>query len=177
MWRRPHFTSGSIFTSPAKIDYRNTERRAASTTEFPFQDDGIHLKKGVYLVDFEESVDMPRDCAGELKTRSTLWRSGVTIEAGVIDAGYKGALGAQLNVRNPFGVRLRKGAKLAQMVVLAMEEEVDGYQGIYQNSTNSAGLDGAGKIDRHPEGGVVKLGGLLQKRRFHSNPPKALLAQ
>ncbi|KAL2024567.1 hypothetical protein VTK56DRAFT_7610 [Thermocarpiscus australiensis] len=140
-----------IFTSSATVDYDNTGRRAASTSKLPFHGDEINLKQGVYRVDFSETVMMPLGCVGMLETRSTLWRAGVSIEAGVIDAGYQGALGAQLRVDNPHGVRLGKGAKLAQMVVHTLQEEVEGYRGIYQNSENSAGLDGKEKTDGKPE--------------------------
>lgn len=139
------------FTSAATIDFDNTLRRAASTAQLPFHDDETHLDAGVYRIDFNETAWMPLDCAGELQPRSTLWRSGATIEAGVIDAGYEGALGALLHVHNPAGLRLRKEAKLAQMVVHTMQQAVEGYCGIYQNSANSAGLDGTGKADGKPE--------------------------
>lgn len=74
--------------------------------------------------------------------RSSLWRSGVGISAGVIDAGYEGAMGALMEVKNPNGVVLYKDSKLAQVVFEKMEETVEGYSGIYQSSTSSAGRDG-----------------------------------
>jgi dUTP pyrophosphatase len=140
-----------VFTSQATIDFDNTRRRAANTTALPFEGDAIKLEQGVYRIDFNEAVEMPRDCAGRLEARSTLWRSGVSIKAGVIDAGYYGALGALLSVENPHGVELHQNAKLAQMVVSTLQEEVEGYRGIYQSSENSAGLNGREKADGKPE--------------------------
>ncbi|KAK4148522.1 dUTPase-like protein [Chaetomidium leptoderma] len=135
------------WTTPATIDFDNTNRRAAKTSELPFEGDAIKLEQGAYLVDFNETVHMPRDCMGSLFGRSTLWRSGVTVEAGVVDAGYEGPLGAVIDVKNPAGVLLHKGAKLAQMVAHPLQEEVQGYDGIYQASANSIGLDGNGTVD------------------------------
>ncbi|KAH7337367.1 dUTPase-like protein [Pyrenochaeta sp. MPI-SDFR-AT-0127] len=75
--------------------------------------------------------------------RSSLWRSGVGINAGVVDAGYNGTMGALMEVKNPNGVVLYHNAKLAQIVVEEMGETVEGYNGIYQSSKSSVGRDGA----------------------------------
>lgn len=77
--------------------------------------------------------------------RSSLWRSGVGINAGVIDAGYEGAMGALMEVKNPNGIVLHRNAKLAQIVFERMENMVGGYSGIYQSSTSSVGCDGPEK--------------------------------
>jgi dUTP pyrophosphatase len=69
----------------------------------------------------------------------------VGIQAGVVDAGYEGAVGALMEVKNPNGVILYKNAKLAQIVFEEMGEIVDGYSGIYQSSTSSIGRDGTEK--------------------------------
>ena len=135
------------WTSPATIDFNNTRRQAAKTTEVLFEDDTVKLEQGAYRVDFNEDVQMPRDCMGSLFGRSTLWRSGVTVQAGIVDAGYEGALGAVLEVKNSAGVYLLRGAKLAQMVVYPLQEAVEGYCGIYQSSADSAGLHGKGIVD------------------------------
>lgn len=78
--------------------------------------------------------------------RSSLWRSGVGISAGVVDAGYEGAMGALMEVRNPCGVVLYKDAKLAQVVFGEMGEVVEGYDGVYQGSKSSVGRDGVEKV-------------------------------
>ena len=76
--------------------------------------------------------------------RSSLWRSGVGISAGVVDAGYEGAMGALMDVKNPSGIVLYESAKLAQIVFEEMGETVEGYSGVYQSSTSSVGRDGGG---------------------------------
>ena len=94
------------------------------------------LPCGSYLVEFNESVDMPLEVMGQIFVRSSLFRSGALIHAGVMDSGYKGAVGAMLQVVNPHGLRLLRDAKLAQMVFHQMSEPVEGYNGVYQGRTS-----------------------------------------
>ena len=58
------------------------------------------------------------------------------MHAGVMDSGYKGAVGAMLQVVNPHGLRLMRDAKLAQMVFHQMSESLEGYSGVYQGRTS-----------------------------------------
>lgn len=51
-----------------------------------------------------------------------------------MDSGYSGAIGALLQVLNPFGLRLHDNARLAQLVLHQMSEPVEGYNGVYQGS-------------------------------------------
>ncbi|KAF2210417.1 hypothetical protein CERZMDRAFT_113332 [Cercospora zeae-maydis SCOH1-5] len=84
----------------------------------------IHLKTGIYLVEFNEAVDVPLGAMGQIIVRSSLWRNGVKVDAGVVDSGYKGSLGALL-----------QNARLAQMVFHEMKAQVEeGYSGIYQGA-------------------------------------------
>ncbi|KAJ5134180.1 hypothetical protein N7526_005545 [Penicillium atrosanguineum] len=118
----------SLWSTPATIDFSNANRKAAKTSILQFEDK-ITLKPGSYLIDFNETVKVPRNCMASVFPRSSLWRSGVGISAGVVDAGYQGAMGALMDVRNPLGVVLYKDAKLAQIVFEELGEMVDGYKG------------------------------------------------
>jgi len=137
----------SEWTSAATIDLDNTKRQAAKTSSLPFDNTShtITLQPGAYLIDFNETVLIPRNCMASVFPRSSLWRSGVGINAGVVDAGYEGAMGALMEVKNPKGIILYKDAKLAQIVFEEMGETVEGYSGIYQSSTSSIGCDGTGR--------------------------------
>lgn len=139
----------SQWTSAAVVDFDNTKRQGAKTAVVLFSDDGtdasVVLPPGTYLVDFNETVKVPRNCMGTVYPRSSLWRSGVGIMAGVVDAGYQGAMGALMEVRNPGGIILHRNARLAQIVFQEMGQTVEGYKGIYQSSTSSAGQDGTGR--------------------------------
>ncbi|MHC1595285.1 MAG: dCTP deaminase domain-containing protein, partial [Candidatus Syntropharchaeales archaeon] len=67
--------------------------------------------------------------------RSSLLRCGVTIETAVWDSGYSGRSEALLLVMNPAGFRVKRGARLLQMVFLKLTERIDwdsGYRGVYQ---------------------------------------------
>ena len=135
----------SEWTSAACVDFDNTKRQAAKASNLPFDNtsDSVQLRPGAYLIDFNETVHVPRNCMGSVFPRSSLWRSGVGITAGVVDAGYEGAMGALMEVKNPHGVVLYRNAKLAQVVFEELGETVAGYKGIYQSSTSSVGRDGS----------------------------------
>jgi dUTP pyrophosphatase len=124
----------SKWTSAATIDFDNSKRQVSEVLSLPFNDQSqsITLQQGAYLVDFNETVHIPLNCMGTVFPRSSLWRSGVGIHTGVVDAGYEGAMGALMEVMNPNGVILYKNAKLAQIVFGEMTESVEGYNGIYQ---------------------------------------------
>jgi dUTP pyrophosphatase len=77
---------------------------------------------------------MPLDIMGQLYTRSSVWRSLAWVEAGVMDAGYEGAVGAALVVANAEGIWVSRKARLAQMAFHRMEGKTEGYQGVYQGS-------------------------------------------
>jgi len=94
----------------------------------------LHLPKGAYRVEFNETVKMPLDVMGQVFTRSSVWRSLAWVEAGVMDAGYEGAVGAALMVANEEGIWVSKNARLAQMVFHSMSEATKGYAGVYQGS-------------------------------------------
>lgn len=110
-------------------------QNGCSSSDEHAKTDSIHLSQGSYLLEFNEKVAMPLDCMGQLFPRSSLWRSGAVLHAGVVDAGYEGALGGLLQVLNPAGLRLWENARVAQMVVSMMEGAVEkGYEGVYQGS-------------------------------------------
>jgi dUTP pyrophosphatase len=127
------------WTSPGVIDLDNKLRQTASTEELTFPrsaSPALDLVQGSYLVEFNETVSVPLDSMGQIFVRSSLFRSGVLIHAGVMDSGYEGAVGALLQVVNPAGLRVYPAARLAQLVFHLMSEEVEGYNGTYQGTTS-----------------------------------------
>ena len=90
------------------------------------------LKPSAYLVEFNETVDTPLSLMGQIFVCSSLFRSGALLSAGVTDSGYKGPIGAMLQVVNPHGLLLFRGARLAQMAFHQMSKPVEGYSGVYQ---------------------------------------------
>ncbi|PMD57577.1 deoxyuridine 5'-triphosphate nucleotidohydrolase [Hyaloscypha bicolor E] len=144
------------WSSAGALDFSNTRRKMAETETLPFLDSvegvkspfplirpssqahdppnsgSIYLPLGSYLVEFNETVDVPLDLMGQIFVRSSLFRSGALVHAGVMDSGYRGAVGALLQVANPHGLRLWKDARLAQIVFHHMTEKTEGYKGVYQ---------------------------------------------
>lgn len=131
------------WTSPGTIDFDNQHRQTASTEEIPFSPPTdtakppfLDLPQGSYLVEFNETVSVPLDVMGQIFVRSSLFRSGVLINAGVMDSGYEGAVGALMQVLNSQGLRVYPSARLAQLVFHQMSEKVEGYSGVYQGKTS-----------------------------------------
>ena len=145
--------------SAGVVDFDNVYRKTSATAEIPFQkklhqhvpsvsqnedsQESLHLAPGAYLIEFNETVDTPLDVMGQLFVRSSLFRSGALVSAGVMDAGYQGAIGeltillyqtyvtslshhkgALLQVVNPFGLTMYKNAKLAQFVFHELKDKV-----------------------------------------------------
>ncbi|KIM81023.1 hypothetical protein PILCRDRAFT_97738 [Piloderma croceum F 1598] len=137
--------------SAGVVDFDNAHRKTSATAEIPFQklhianghsssqnqsEDSIHLAPGAYLVEFNETVDTPLDAMGQLFVRSSLFRSGALVSAGVMDAGYKGAIGGMLQVVNPFGLTVYKNAKLGQFVFHELKDKVRIYVGLVPHRIN-----------------------------------------
>jgi dUTP pyrophosphatase len=145
--------SVSTWSSHGIIDFDNSRRIKCPTEKISFsaqqsdlnatppadsvrqpQDDSVFLAPGSYLVEFNETVAVPLDLMGQLYVRSSLFRAGALVSAGLMDSGYHGAVGGMLQVANPHGLRLYRDARLAQIVFHQMSEPVEGYQGQYQGS-------------------------------------------
>ncbi|MGC9515369.1 deoxyuridine 5'-triphosphate nucleotidohydrolase [Methanocrinis sp.] len=123
------------FVTPGAIDYDNKERQVSKTEEMLFDDAGwVSLETGCYLVTFNETVSIPKALTALARPRSSLLRSGATVETALWDPGYQGRSQSLLVVFNPLGLRLKKNARLIQLAfyrLSAMAEK--GYDGAYQN--------------------------------------------
>ncbi|MCS7050185.1 MAG: deoxyuridine 5'-triphosphate nucleotidohydrolase [Thermomicrobium sp.] len=124
----------SRFGGQGQIGAQDAERRLP---EFePVEPDTAgwwELSPGPYLVRFTETVSLPPDCMAYARPRSSLLRCGVALHTAVWDAGYRGQGVALLVVYNPAGFRLRRWARVAQLVFHRLEQPVtEGYRGIYQ---------------------------------------------
>ncbi|MGQ9680588.1 MAG: deoxyuridine 5'-triphosphate nucleotidohydrolase [Candidatus Bathyarchaeia archaeon] len=115
-----------------RVDFTNQERSLAST--IPVTSDGggwYTLSKGCYLVVFNETVKIPLDIVAIARTRSTLLRNGASVETAVWDPGYQGRSSSLLVVHNSKGIKLKKDARIAQLLFFKIGEVEQGYQGIY----------------------------------------------
>ena len=124
----------SRLLTPGAIGSSDTERQLASTEPLSLATDRwLELAPGPYLVTFNEIVNLPDDLMALGRPRSSLLRSGVSLHTAVWDAGYHGRSQSLLTVHHPAGFRLRKNARLAQLVFFRLSAPPDqGYQGRYQ---------------------------------------------
>ena len=115
------------------VDFSNRERVIAETrTIEPDSDGWINLEKGVYKVVYNEVVKMPLNVAAIARTRSTLLRNGAEVGTAVWDPGYEGRSSSMLTVHNPHGLRLKKDARVAQLIFFETGDVEKGYSGVYQ---------------------------------------------
>ena len=121
------------FLGGGAVDFSNRERVIAETrTVEPDSDGWVNLKKGVYKVVYNEVVKMPLNVAAIARTRSTLLRNGAEVGTAVWDPGYEGRSSSMLTVHNPHGLRLKKDARVAQLIFFETGDVEKGYSGVYQ---------------------------------------------
>ena len=122
------------FNSAGAVAFDNKERKLPETEPLNFDEMGwIELPAGSYLVTFNEIVNIPKDVAAMARARSTLLRCGATLETALWDPGYRGRSQSLLVVYNPQGLKLKKNARLMQLVFLRLEKEAEKlYSGKYQ---------------------------------------------
>ena len=122
------------FTSAGAVAFDNNERVLPQTEMMHFDLSGwIDLPTGAYLVTFNEIVNIPRDVAALARARSTLLRCGASLETALWDPGYRGRSQSLLVVHNSQGLRLKKNARLMQLVFLRLGKEAEKvYSGKYQ---------------------------------------------
>ncbi|UCH42773.1 MAG: deoxyuridine 5'-triphosphate nucleotidohydrolase [Dehalococcoidales bacterium] len=119
-------TAGRITTS-------DHQRAVSQLAPLVFNGMGfIDLMPGAYIVTFNEVVNLPNNVMALARPRSSLLRSGVTVNTAVWDAGYSGRSQSLLVVYNTQGLRLQKNARIVQLIFLQLSGETEGYQGAYQ---------------------------------------------
>ena len=121
--------------SAGAVDFDNSQREIPVSRTIDFDEDGwIFLEPGTYKVTFNEIVNIPLDLAAIAMPRSSLLRCGVTVESAVWDSGYRGRSESMLVVYNPHGFKLKRNARILQLVFYELRNEVsEGYCGRYQN--------------------------------------------
>jgi len=115
------------------LDFDNSQRIIPKTKEIPFDDEGwVKLAPGNYKIRFNEAVKLPAGIAALTVSRSSLARCGCLVHVGWWDPGYEGRGEACLIVGGK-GLRLRRNAKVAQMIFVRLGEDAgELYAGIHQ---------------------------------------------
>jgi deoxycytidine triphosphate deaminase len=118
------FTLNRVFayTSSGIIDFDNTFQELPYLKEIDFDEDfTLHLKQGVYCIEFNERVALPPNLVGMLQARKALLRAGASVEGHILPPGYSGQVSCLLNVHNPMGLKVTKHARLGQWIFMEME--------------------------------------------------------
>lgn len=125
--------SVSRHTCAGQLAFDNTERKLPEMQPLEFGRDGyIQLEPGAYSITYNEVVNLPRDVMALGLPRSSLLRCGASLHTAVWDAGYSGRSESLLVVYNPHGLRLKKNARVLQLVFFSLSGESQGYRGRYQ---------------------------------------------
>ena len=91
-----------------------------------------YLEPGPYLIRYGEFVRIPNGYVGFAIRRSSLLRMGAVLYTAVWDPGYEGRGAGLLVIHNPYGVRIERGAQIAQLVLIRMSKETKYiYRGTY----------------------------------------------
>jgi len=121
------------FMGAGCIGYSNKDRVLPATSVLEWSNEWMHLPRGAYKVVFNETVKIPLDMMAIARPRSSLLRMGVSVETAVWDAGYEGRSEAMLVVYNECGLRIKKNARLIQLVFMPLDQiQREGYKGRYQ---------------------------------------------
>lgn len=123
------------YTNSGAIDFDNSERETPLTESLDFDEEGwVFLKQGVYKITFNEIVNIPLNLAAIARPRSTVLRCGANIGTAVWDSGYRGRSESMLVVYNEHGFRLKKNARVMQLLFFDLRSELsEGYCGKYQH--------------------------------------------
>ena len=123
------------FTGAGSLGRANADRALPEREDLTFDADGwLDLAPASYGIRYAEWVELPVDSGGLCFPRSSLLRMGLHVPTAVWDAGYGGRGEGLLSVTNPHGVRIQRGARIAQLVLFRMTQAATaGYSGRYQH--------------------------------------------
>ena len=122
--------------SAGSIDFSNKDRKLSDTVKQVFDADWVYLSQGQYKIILNEIVHLPKDMMAIGAPRTSLIRCGVTVETGIWDVGYEGRSESLLIVFNEAGVRIKKNARVLQLVFIRLSNKItagEAYGGIYQS--------------------------------------------
>jgi dUTP pyrophosphatase len=124
------------YLSSGALAFDNAERELPLTEAVAYDTDGwAALHAGPYKVRFNETVSVPPDRFAIARPRSSLLRMGASLGTALWDSGFRGKGEALLVVHNAHGLRLRRDARLVQLVFFTLPEAAERlYSGLYQGT-------------------------------------------
>lgn len=125
--------------SAGSIGLENTDRKLPIYRAIGFDSEGwLKLRKGSYNALFNEILNIPNYLAAIARPRTSLLRSGVTVETAIWDAGYSGRSECLLVVHNEHGFRIKENSRVLQVVFLELSQAPKKtYSGVYQRENIS----------------------------------------
>ena len=128
----------SIPQTMGKIAVSNSNRQISDVAPLTFDAFGaMELMPGIYIITYNEIVNLPDNVMALARPRSSLLRCGVTVETAVWDAGYSGRSQSLMVVYNQRGFRIEKNARVTQLVFMQLTGNTGGYNGTYQGENIS----------------------------------------
>ena len=121
------------FETAGHIGISDERRILSEVWKLDFYDGVRVLKAGSYLIEMHEKLRLPGNVMAFGKTRTSLLRSGVSIDSGFWDVGFWGKSRMLLTVQNPCGFTVERNARLFQLSFVRTEiPSVYLYGGVYQ---------------------------------------------
>lgn len=129
------------FQDRGSIGFDNSDRELPATAPVAFDDQGwAKLEPGAYKIRFNEVVSVPTNRFAIARPRSSLLRMGVSCPSALWDSGYHGRGEGLLVVHNAHGLRIRRNARLVQLVFFALDTAAEKpYSGSYQGLLHEEG--------------------------------------
>jgi len=123
------------FLGAGALGVDNADRTLPAHADVAFDADGwLELPPATYGIRYAEWVEVPVDCGGLCFPRSSLLRMGAYVPTAVWDAGYAGRGSGLLVITSPHGLRIERGARIAQLVLFRLTEPARAaYAGQYQH--------------------------------------------
>ena len=128
-------------------DARPKERVTPPTVEVlgPNTADSYWVSSGEYLlVCTMETVNLPADLVADVRTRTTLFRSGAILMTTYVSPNYQGPLWAGLLNAGPGRICLDRGMRFACLAFHRIEGVTVPYQGVWQHGRGST----EGEVER-----------------------------
>jgi len=111
-------TVGEIYVIKSEGVLSDKRRIPEYEEMYPDEDGFYNLSPGAYVVRYAERIRIPDNAIGLVFPRSSLQRMGAIICTSVWDSGYEGRGIGLLIVLNPFGIKIKKGERICQMIFI-----------------------------------------------------------
>lgn len=126
------------------IDERETPTLTQVASYDPKKSSRFIFEPGkYYMTKTVEVVNMPENIAAIVKPRTTTFRCGLYLRAGIINPGYNGTLDFAIKNEGPIPVEIELGARYAQIFFMEVKgKAVHTYRGQWQGGkSNSRGRE------------------------------------